>query len=149
MKFVHENASIECNSAEIISRKILPSSFIDINNIGKCFSYKCSLNSEATIKKELEPKKPIVNQNSNLENESKLECDKLFVAVKRNKPYRLFIINFTGRHKAQTFTTDEFTYAMISLQLSNIPLLIPQLEVIPVENEKDEKQLPPTHQSLP
>ena len=135
MKFVHNNASIECSSAEIISRKILPSAFIDINNVGKCFSYKCSLNSEATIKKEIEPKKPIVNQNSSLDNESKLECDKLFVAVKRNKPYRLCKINFTGRHKAQTFTTDEFTFAKISLQLSNIPLLDPQLEEIPVEKE--------------
>lgn len=133
MKLVHNNSSIECNSAEIVSRKILPSAFIELNNIGRCFSYKCSLNSEATIKEEIVPKNPLVNQNSNLDKETKLECDKLFVAVKKSKPYKLCKINFTGRHKAQTFTTDKFTFAKISLQLSNIPQLSPQLEIKFVE----------------
>ena len=129
MKSVHNNASIECNSAEVISRKIIPSSFIELNNVGKCFSYKCSLNSEATIKKTLIPKEAIVNSNSLLNLESKLECDKLFVAVKKNKPYKFCVINLTGRHKAQTFITDEFTFAKITLQISNIPLLNPELEI--------------------
>ncbi|MGE0932487.1 hypothetical protein [Peijinzhouia sedimentorum] len=130
MKLVHNNASIECESAEIISRKIIPSSFIELNNIGKCFSYKCSLNSEATIRKEISPKEPKVNENSLLNLDSKLECNKLFVAVKRNKPYRrLSVINFTGKHKAQSLITDEFTFAKITLQLSNIPILNPELKI--------------------
>lgn len=135
MKSVYNNASIECDSAEIISRKVIHSAFIELPNIGKCFSYKCSLNSEATIKKESNPKEAKVNQHSLLDLESKLECDKLFVAVKKNKPYKLCLINLTGRHKAQTFVTDEFTFAKITLQLSNIPNLHPELEIKFVEKE--------------
>lgn len=128
-KYVHNNYTLECISAEIISRKIIPSSFIEIPNIGICFSYKCSLNSEAKIVKELKPKLSIVNEYSLLDIDSKLECDKLFVAIKKNKPYKLGKINFTGRHKAQTFTTDEFTFAKITLQIGNIPLLVPEKTV--------------------
>lgn len=129
MKFVHNNSTIECDSAEVISRKIIPSSFIEIQNIGKCFSYKCSLNSEATIKKELAPKKCKVNHNSYLDLDTKLESDKIFVAVAKNKPYKFSLINLSGRHKAQIFVTNEFTYAAITSQLKNIPLLNPEKEI--------------------
>jgi hypothetical protein len=135
MKFVHNNSTIECDSAEVISRKIIPSSFIEIQNIGKCFSYKCSLNSEATIKKELNPKECKVNINSCLDLNAKLESDKLFVAVAKKKPYKFSLINLSGRHKAQYFMTDEFTYAAITFQLKNIPLLNPEKQIISVEQK--------------
>ncbi len=125
-KLVHNNSTLECIAAQIISRKILPSAFVEIPNIGICFTYKCSLNSEAKILKELIPKICKVNEFSLLDLDSKLECDKLFVAIKKNKPYRLRKINFTGRHKAQTFITDEFTFAQITLQIGNIPFLNPE-----------------------
>jgi len=123
MKEVFDNSTIECNSAKIISRKITPSSFLNIPNIGRCFTYKCSRNSEAVIKKELDPKEPIYNHNSLLNIDTKLECELLFVAVNKIKPYSFIKINHTGRHKAQTFTTKEYTYAKISKQISNIPQL--------------------------
>lgn len=136
MKLVHNNSTIECDSAEVISRKILPSSFIEIKNIGRCFSYKCSRNSEATIKKEISPKIPRINYNSFLDIDSKLESENLFVAVQKNKPYKLDVTNHSGRHKAQTFVTDEFTYAVITVQISNIPLLNPEREIIHIEDTK-------------
>jgi len=123
MKEVHENSSIECISATIISRKIVPSAFIEILNIGRCFTYKCSRNSEAVIVKELSPKKPKFNELSNLNKADKLECDNLFVAVNKNKPYSPDLINHSGRHKAQTFTTKEYTMARITRQIFNIPAL--------------------------
>ncbi|KXH85823.1 hypothetical protein [Chryseobacterium kwangjuense] len=132
-KLVHNNCTIECDSAEVISRKILPSSFLDIDIIGRCFTYKCSLNSEATIVKELNPKSQKINKNSALDLDSKLECEKLFVAIERKKPYKIAKINHSGRHKAQTFTTDAFTFVKITQQLANIPILVPEKQIILVE----------------
>lgn len=134
-KYVHNNSTMECIAAEIISRKIIPSAFVDIPNVGKCFTYKCSRNSEATITKELNPKEAKVNENSLLDLNSKLECDKLFVAIKVERPYRIGKINHTGRHKAQIFITDDFTFAKITLQISNIPNLIPERIIKIIENK--------------
>ncbi len=128
-KFVHNNSSIECISAEIISRKITPGNFISIKHIGRLFTYKCDRNSEAIIKKELNPKKAIYNFNSHLDLNTKLECDKLYLMVMCKQPYSKDVINHTHRHKAETITTDKFTFAKISQQLRNIPLLIPENEL--------------------
>lgn len=136
MKAVYDNSSIECLSAEIISRKILPSSFINIETIGRCFTYKCSRNSEALILKELDPKKPIHNEHSLLSINSKLECDDLFVVVNKSKPYKYSKINHSGRHKAQIFTTKEYTFAKISKQIHCIPQAIPPVEFKIVEHKK-------------
>jgi hypothetical protein len=135
MKIVYDNCSIECISAEIISRQIIPSSYLEINNIGKCLTYKCKRNSEASILKELIPKEAKVNQNSYLDISSKVECESLFVAVCKNKPYKLDVINHSGRHKAQYMKTDEFTFAKISKQLNNIPQANPEIEFLPVTIE--------------
>lgn len=132
MKLVFDNCSIECMSAGIISRKILPSSFIEYTNIGKCLTYKCSRNSEAVILKELDPKKAKINENSNLDINSKLECENLFVAVNKNKPYKLELINHTASHKAQEMVTDEFTFAKISKQIPSIPFKNPPIKIIPI-----------------
>ena len=130
MKVVFENSSIECLSAGIISRKILPSSFLEILNIGKCLTYKCKLNSEAKILKELNPKSPIINKNSHLDIDVKLECENLFIAVNVKKPYKLDLINHSGRHKAQEMITDQYTFAKISKQIFNIPQANPQIQII-------------------
>lgn len=126
MKLVHNNSTIECLSAKVISRKIMPGSFIDLPNIGKCFSYKCSRNSEAKILKELNPKEPIVNEFSALEIDDMLECENLYVAVTAKKPYKLDVINHSGRHKARTFESKEFTFAKVLLQHQNLKLLVPE-----------------------
>ncbi|WMI66715.1 hypothetical protein RBH94_06010 [Aestuariibaculum sp. YM273] len=134
-KEVFNNSTIECLSAEIISRKILPSSFLEIEHVGRCFTYKCSRNSEATVKKELDPKEPFYNEHSLLDLGSKLECENMFVAINKKKPYKYTKINHTGRHKAQTFTSKEYTFAKISKQLSNIPLCDPPKEIVLIEKK--------------
>ena len=124
-KFVHNSSSIECLSAQIISRDIVPSSFLNIKDIGKCFTYKCKKNSEAEILKELNPKRSIYCIESNLNIGDILECENLFVAINKNKPYTPTLINYTHRHKAQMFVSKEYTFAKISKQIGNIPLLNP------------------------
>jgi len=138
MKEVYNDATLECSAAEVISRKIMRSIYAEIDNIGKCLTYKCSLNSEATIKKELDPKNPLINEFSLLNNNDKLESDKLYVAIKAIRPYRIKKSNHTHRHKAQVFTTNKFTFAKITQQLSNIPLLDPP-KVIKIIEPGDEK----------
>ncbi|AKK73662.1 hypothetical protein OK18_14570 [Chryseobacterium gallinarum] len=135
-KFVHNNFTIECDSAEVISRKIMPGVYVDFESIGKCLTYKCSRNSEATILKELDPKERKINEYSALDLNSKLECEKLFVAIERKKPYRITKVNHSHRHNAQTFTTDAFTYAKITQQLVNIPLLDPEQPICLIENKQ-------------
>jgi hypothetical protein len=132
MKIVLDNSSIECLSADIISRFILPSSFLEIKTIGKCLTYKCKRNSEATILKVLNPKNAVVNSNSHLDLNIKLECENLFVAVNKIKPYKYDVINHSGRHKAQQMITGEFTFAKISKQLNSIPIAIPPIQFIPI-----------------
>lgn len=125
MKEVHENSTIECLSAQVISRKITPSSYIEIDSVGRCFTYKCYRNSEALILLELSPLEAKYNENSRLNKGDKLECEQLFIAVNKNKPYKPDLINHSSRHKAQIIKTKEYTMAKISKRISNIPELIP------------------------
>lgn len=108
------------------------SSFLEIKTIGKCLTYKCKRNSEATILKELDPKNAIVNSNSHLDLNIKLECENLFVAVNKNKPYKFDLINHSGRHKAQQMITGEYTFVKISKQIHSIPQAIPPIQFIPI-----------------
>lgn len=136
MKKVHNNSTIECSAAIIISRKISHSSFIEMPSIGRCFTYKCTRNSEATILKELTPKEPLYNENSHLNIDTKLECENMFVAVSQKKPYKFHKINHSGRHKAQTLNTNKYTYAKISQQLHNIPLCDPSIDIVLIKKNK-------------
>jgi hypothetical protein len=133
MKLVFDNSSIECLSAHIVSRKIIPSAFIEIFAVGKCLTYRCSRNSEATILKELVPKRCYFNINSYLDLNAKIECENLYVVVNKSKPYKYDLINHSARHKALQMITNEYTFAKITKQIPNIPQAIPPVEFKPVE----------------
>lgn len=137
MKQVHYNSSIECLAADIISKKILPSSYMVVNKIGKCRTFKCTRNSEAIITKELEPKTPIYNINSRLDLDDKLESEDIFLAINCKTSPKVGLINHTGRHKAQTCSTTDYTFAKISRQFPNIPVLVPPKLIMQVINILD------------
>lgn len=128
-KYVHLNSAIECNSAEVISRDIKRSSFLKIKDIGLCFTYKCSRNSEAKILKELSPKTSIYCEESYLDLDDMIESENIFVIINKNKPYVPEKLNHSGRHKAQIFTLKEFTFARITKQISGIPNLVPEKKI--------------------
>ncbi|WP_296687346.1 hypothetical protein [Flavobacterium sp.] len=134
MKHVHFNSSIECASAIIISRKITPSSYMVINKIGKCRTFKCSRNSEAVILKELDPKEAYHNIHSCLDLNDKLESEDIFLAINCKKSPKIELINHTGRHKAQACNTSEYTFAKVSKQFPNIADLNPQKNIVLLEN---------------
>ena len=124
MKFVHENCSIECEAADIVSRNIIPSGFVEFKLLGKCTTYKCKRNSEAIIRKEIKDKaNPLVNKFSKVENGDYLECEEFYLAIQSKKPLRISLIHHTGRHKAQSSATDAYTYAKITRQIPGIPKL--------------------------
>jgi len=132
MKGVWNGSAIECTAAEIISRKINYSSYMKINKIGNCLVYKCSQNSEATVKKELSPKEALHNQNSNLSLNDKVEGENMLVAVNVRRQLKIGLVNHTGRHKAQYVNTTDYTYAEISRQIPCVPLLDPPIVFKPV-----------------
>lgn len=125
MKQVHDNSSIECSAAEIISRKIIPSSYLDIDKIGKCKTFKCSRNSEAKITQELNPKIAVKNIHSLLDLNDKIESEDIFLAINSKRAPRIGIVNHSSTHKAQICNTSEYTFAKISKQFPNIPQLDP------------------------
>ncbi|MEI8203784.1 MAG: hypothetical protein WCH34_12260 [Bacteroidota bacterium] len=121
-KYNYPGDSIECNGSEIISRKIIPSAFMEIIAIGKCKTYKCSLNSEATINKELpEPKTPIYKQTSHVNLGDILEGENISLAIFCKKNLKIFVVPYSGRHKAQKTITDCYTFAEITIQCKGIP----------------------------
>jgi hypothetical protein len=126
-KFVHHGESIECMASDVVSRKILPSAYIEILSIGKCMTYKCKLNSEAIITKELPhpvngKRTGIKSATSKLNLHDKIECEDILLAVTERKRLKPSKVAFTGRHNSQYVSTKCYTYAEISLQFSNIPL---------------------------
>ena len=125
MKLVHENCSIECEAANVISRKIIRCSFMEIKTVGKCTTYKCKRNCEAEITKELSPKAYKMKKTSALNIADSLECEDLFLAVHTLKTLRVTKDTHTGRHNAQFAQTNAYTFAEISRQIHNIPKLNP------------------------
>jgi hypothetical protein len=122
MEFFRQGESIECDSAEIISRDIKVGSYIDVPNIGKCTKINCKRNSEAKILQELNPKKAIRNPASKLNLGDTIKGENLTVYTKGSL-HGYQVINKSGRHKAQQAYTKGYTYAEISLQFRSIPLL--------------------------
>ncbi|AWG25598.1 hypothetical protein [Flavobacterium kingsejongi] len=136
MKGVWNGSAIECAAAEVISRKIIPSSYMEINNVGKCLVYKCYRNSEAKVLKELKPKKALHNQNSCLNIDDRVEGENLLIVVNIKKILKIELKNHTSTHKAQFVNTSNYTYAEISRQIPCIPLLDPPIVFKPVIIEK-------------
>lgn len=136
MKYVYQGASIESDSANIVSRKILLSSFQNIPNVGNCKKYNCSRNSEATIVKELNPKLPLYKTTSHLDLNDMIEAENIVVFVNQTNQLKIGKIAKSGRHNAQEANTNGFTYAEITMQFPNFALL------------KDPKQIKPPPKKL-
>ena len=121
MKEFHlKGDSIEAKKCRCITRKLNVGAFVKIEKIGTLLSFKGSLNSEAEILEELAPKKYKHKKSSKLDQGSKLKSkDIYFLSSVKRKPSQK-IINKSGRHKAQSYVFDKYTYAEISTPLVNI-----------------------------
>lgn len=112
------NESIECKSADVIALKIEPC-IRALNHpiIGKCIKYLCSRNGNATIKKELDPKKSLLkNPNAKLNIGDTINSVSFYVLVKGLKVEAVeFNGVFSGRHNCNAFTSNsDFTFAQIT-----------------------------------
>lgn len=111
---------IECNSAEIIARKPVPSSFVKHPILGQLRKYTCERNSSAEIAQELNPKKSIYDPLSKLNMGDKIQAEKIIVYV-ANSVIRFSVLGgHSGRHKSQYVKTKCFTYAKITFPFRHI-----------------------------
>jgi len=138
MKYVYQGASIECDSAEIVSRKILLSSFQEVLNVGRCKKYNCSRNSEARITAELNPKEPLYSETSHLDLNDKLEAENIIVFVNQSNQLKIEKIDNSHRHNAQQANTSGYTYAEITMQFPNFPELKDPRQVKPAPKKLGE-----------
>jgi len=128
--------SIECNAANVVARKIVKTALIEEEKIGICQKYKCSRNSSATVKKELNPLEFLKCNTSKLKLDDCLVAEDLFFFTKGYKKLRISLINESGRHKAQTTDTSSYTYAEITKPFEHIMKALHQRELLAL-NQKN------------
>lgn len=132
-KLVYDNQSIECLSADVITRKVERSALVLIKNVGRCASWKCSRNSEAKIIKELNPKEAKYNKNSALNLNDRVEAENIILYINCMKNITSKLRNHSSSHKAQNYVTTEYTVAKITKQIPNIPQLVPPAQVVAID----------------
>lgn len=114
MELYGTNQSIECSAAYIIAKKIQISPLLNHPVFGKCIKSICTRDGEATIRRELNPKKSLINNSiSALNIGDKIVSNEFYVLVKGHRPPRLSKVRFSGAHNAQEFNTDDYTFAEI------------------------------------
>ena len=106
------NVSIECLSAEVITRKIASRTPTEIPGVGRCIKYNCNRDSSAEIKKELEPKLARHRPASSLNFGDLVKGRDIMFFYQGIRPLKPTVIGgHSGRHKAQALNTRSFTYA--------------------------------------
>lgn len=137
MNYILNGASIECMDADLVSRKIVKSSIINIPGIGNCVKYICKRNSEAKILKALD--KSFADKRENklprIEVGDQISGEDIYLLVNKIRPLKIVVDNHTGRHKAQKSTTGCYTYAEISAQFHNINEIKDSRQFIMIEED--------------
>jgi hypothetical protein len=114
MDFFGVGESIECASAYVIAKKILPSPPMNHEFFGRCMKYVCSRDGGASIVKELDPKiSKIQNSISRLNLGDKIQGKSFYVLHKGHKPLKPEKTRFSGQHNGNEMTTPDYTYAEI------------------------------------
>jgi len=132
MDYFQEGDSIECQCSEIISKRFSKGYLKNHPKNGNIYMfYKCDRNGTAEITEELNPKKPVIEISSYLNEGDKLNGDKLDVYINQNKRLKPgHIGGHTGKHGSRKFNTNNFTYAQITKRYDTVPF-----------KPKDKKQL--------
>ncbi len=123
--------SIECESAKIIFRKIIPVKLVRLDSVKKSFfKHECDRNSTAEILKELNPKIAIINKveieplkkGSNLDSGDQIASDGITVYHESKIPLKPDIggEGRTSTHTGQFVITKNFTYAVIKIPFQHI-----------------------------
>ncbi len=134
MEYIFQGASIECADADIISRKILPAAIQNIPKIGICRRYTCQRNSEAFIIKNIN--EALYKDTSHINKGDSLKAENLAIFIKSTKTIEKEKCPYTGRHNVQYMSSKYYTYAEITQQFPNIPIIT------------DSKQIPASPKKL-
>lgn len=130
MEYVKENDAIECLSAIILCQEFHPNRTLQrLDNIGVCVVVKCKRGAQAEIKKELNPREPIVNKNSNVVLGDSLNGESIVLYLnQKRKPDYLLGAN-SHRHKGHHYVSKVFTYAYIDRKWHNIKQIYDQRQL--------------------
>ena len=123
MDFFKDGASIECERAEITTRKFCSPTLIKHPIIGRCIKIHCDRNSSAEIAKELTPKEYRISKASALNLGDTLKALKISVLLEGIRPPKgkdFELVNESGRHKAQKYVSQSYTHAVIVVPFSHI-----------------------------
>lgn len=135
MEYIYSGASIECNGAEIISRKINFGALISLPDVGLCRKYSCERNSESTIQKELDPKNPVYKKTSHLDFGDKLKAESIVLYINKTTNIRIQKIDKSHRHNSQKANSNVYTFAEISQTFPNIKTLKDPIQRFPPERK--------------
>lgn len=131
MDYIYEGASIECFSAQIVTRDLKYSSMIEIPKLGFCKVYTCKRNSEAVIIKESDPKTAVYYKNPHLDKGDNIKSEEIVIYINTLKKIKIEVVNYTSRHKAQELITKYPTLGNITKVFTNIPLIIDPAQIPP------------------
>lgn len=115
MEFFASGESIECQSAEIVAKKIILGAITENEILGtQLRKYSCQRDGYAEIVKELDPKTHKLKPSSRLDQGNKLKCKRFFFLVERLGSLKIKKVKFSGDHNAQHTQTNDFTFAEIA-----------------------------------
>ncbi|MDA3779809.1 MAG: hypothetical protein PF487_06275 [Bacteroidales bacterium] len=125
MDYYQAGESIECLSAEIISKRFNNGILKKHPKNGKTYMYyKTDRSGTAEILEEIECDEPLLDENAHTDKGDKLNGDKLEIYVdskRRLKP--VHIGGHTAKHGARKFITKVFTFAKIIKRYETIPFI--------------------------
>lgn len=146
-------STIECASAELIAKRLSPSSVVDLKNVGLCKTYRGDRNSWATILKELDPKDSIHRAFALLNKGDKIQGESMVAYVKGASTIKREVIDHSGRHNAQRVITRTYTYAILTEPFPNLGTLSDPKQIALKERyikleEEERRQLEETGRAL-
>lgn len=138
-KHEYLGASIECEKSQIATRKI--SSPVLVVVIGKrgtdqhrLFKYKTTINGNAKIVEELNPKDALISDLSHLDLNDEIQGPIIEIYTSKREKCTL-VSNYSNVHSIQSYDFKKFTYAKIVtpweyiLQRKTLALVTPPLAV--------------------
>lgn len=122
MVLYNSGDKIECEHSEVIAKDIKACVPQNHPKIGLSLKYKCKRDGTAEIKRELNPKKSLMeDEASNLNIGDTLNANSFYVLVKNTRKIKPEKIGgHTGRHGSQKINTTDYTFAEITVPYSHI-----------------------------
>lgn len=132
MQFYKSGESIEAQKAKIFAKKVIPQSIISNSKLGRLRKYTLERDGEAHVIKELDPKKAIYKETSNVNAGDSINCLKFFILAKEVS-LKFTKTPYSGDHNTQLALTSDFTFAEISYPFLQIVNALEKRKILELE----------------